>query len=82
MLLLGEAVSAGILRTNLVILTEVVLIILSVDIREVMEHMYSLPMLQIQMSLGIITTVPRGMRILTLEKSVLNLVMASSHRVT
>jgi hypothetical protein len=50
-----------ILHTNLVILPGVVLIILSVDIREVMEHMSSLPTLQIQMSLGIITTAQREM---------------------
>jgi len=61
MLLLVEAVTADILRTNLVILMEVALITLSVDIREAMERMSDRPMLQIQMLLGIIITVRREM---------------------
>jgi len=51
---------ADIRRTNLVILLGVVLITLSVDIREVMGRMSDLPTQQTQIPLGIITTVRRG----------------------
>ena len=60
MLLLAEVVLVGILRTNLVILMEGVLIMLSADIREAMERMSDLRMLQIRIPPGIITTVRRG----------------------
>ena len=61
MLLLAEVVPEGIPRTNLVILMGGVLIMLSADIREAMVLMSDLPMLQIRIPLGIITTVRRGM---------------------
>jgi hypothetical protein len=59
--MLGVAVSADILRTNLITLSVVVLITLSVDIREVMEHMSGLPTQQTQIPPGTITTARKGM---------------------
>ena len=59
--MLVVAVTAEILHTSLVILTEVDLIIPSVGTREAMERMSDLPMLQIQTPQKIITTVRGGM---------------------
>lgn len=56
-----EAVSLGILHTNLVIPQEVVLIILLADILEVMVHMFNRRTLQTLMPPGTIITARRGM---------------------